>query len=117
MAANVTATHPYYPLGVDIPGYVANTLSTQTILAIFSTACAGALLPALFLIRRAAPKLSTADLTTAMWFVLCGCIHLVLEGPATLDSLSLVPTPPSFIRASLNESLSPSCTNLTSLRI
>lgn len=80
MAANITATHPYYPLGVDIPGYVANTLSTQTILAIFSTACAGALLPALFLIRRAAPKLSTADLTTAMWFVLCGCIHLVLEG-------------------------------------
>ncbi|RYP73981.1 hypothetical protein DL771_003292 [Monosporascus sp. 5C6A] len=79
MASN-TSAHPYYPLGVAIPDYVANTLSTPTIIAIFATACFCALLPAFFLIRRARPNISSSELATALWFVLCGCIHLVLEG-------------------------------------
>ncbi|KPM44409.1 hypothetical protein AK830_g2101 [Neonectria ditissima] len=79
MATNAS-THPYYPLGVDIPDYTANTLSTPAIFAIFATACSGALLPALVIIRRARPNISNGELATAMWFVLCGCIHLVLEG-------------------------------------
>jgi len=91
MAANDTSTHPYYPLGVEIPDFVANTLSTSTIITIFSAACASALLPALLLIRRAAPKLSFDELMTALWFMLCGCIHLVLEGPSALAFLSLAP--------------------------
>lgn len=79
MAASV-ANHSYYPPNVVIDGYVANTLSTAQILAIFSSTLASILVPCFFLIRRARPSISTADLATALWFVLCGVIHLGLEG-------------------------------------
>ncbi|RYO81336.1 hypothetical protein DL766_004487 [Monosporascus sp. MC13-8B] len=100
--ASDTPIHPYYPLGVAIPDYVANTLSTPTIIAIFATACSVALLPAFFLIRRARPNLSSGELATALWFVLCGCIHLILEG-LLLPFPPLVP--PWYIPASLDRSL------------
>lgn len=77
-AAAMTAPHHYYPLGVVLPGYTPNTLTTPTLLAIFGTACVAALVPAYAVLRRA--KLSSGEVAAAMWFVLCGCIHLVLEG-------------------------------------
>ncbi|KAI0166430.1 3-beta-hydroxysteroid-Delta(8),Delta(7)-isomerase [Xylariaceae sp. FL1272] len=75
-----TPLHPYYPLGVAIPKYIANDLSTQEILAIFTTACIAVLTPTLFLARRKRPDLSKDELATVLWFVLCGSIHSCLEG-------------------------------------
>jgi hypothetical protein len=72
--------HPYYPLGVDIPSYAAGTLSTVEILAISKTTCLAILVPTWHFTRRIRPELSRGDLLTVLWFVLCGCIHLGLEG-------------------------------------
>ncbi|KAI1268653.1 3-beta-hydroxysteroid-Delta(8),Delta(7)-isomerase [Xylariaceae sp. FL1019] len=75
-----TPPHPYYPLGVAIPEYTTNDLSTQQILAIFTSACIAVLTPTLCLARHKRPDLSSAELTTVLWFVLCGSIHSCLEG-------------------------------------
>ncbi|KAJ3475981.1 hypothetical protein NLG97_g9280 [Lecanicillium saksenae] len=72
--------HSYYPPGVAIAGYVPNTLSTVQILAIFTSTLTSVLAPCYFLIRRVRPSISTAEMATALWFVLCGVIHLGLEG-------------------------------------
>ncbi|KAI0554203.1 3-beta-hydroxysteroid-Delta(8),Delta(7)-isomerase [Xylaria curta] len=72
--------HPYYPLGAVIPGYVAKILTTQEILAIFVTTCLGILIPAWLYIRHARGDLPSGEVFIALWFVLCGSIHLGLEG-------------------------------------
>ncbi|KAI1816771.1 3-beta-hydroxysteroid-Delta(8),Delta(7)-isomerase [Poronia punctata] len=81
--------HPYYPLGVEIPGYVAKVLSTQEILAIFSVTCTAILLPTWLYFRHARRDVSTGDALTAIWFVLCGFIHLGLEGYFAFNAHSL----------------------------
>ncbi|KAJ8121913.1 hypothetical protein ONZ43_g1756 [Nemania bipapillata] len=75
-----TPLHPYYPLGVAIPGYVAKTLTTQEILAIFTATCLGILIPTWLYIRHIRRDLPSSEVLTALWFVLCGFIHLGLEG-------------------------------------
>lgn len=72
--------HPFYPLGVVVPGYVANTMSATVILSIFYATCATILGVAYVLTRRAQRTLTTGETWTALWFVLCGTIHLFLEG-------------------------------------
>ncbi|EJP65814.1 3-beta-hydroxysteroid-Delta(8), Delta(7)-isomerase [Beauveria bassiana ARSEF 2860] len=72
--------YSYYPPNVVIDGYVANTLSTTQILAIFTSTLASVLVPCFLLIRRVRPSIPTSELATALWFVLCGVIHLGLEG-------------------------------------
>ncbi|XWW95263.1 hypothetical protein V2A60_003218 [Cordyceps javanica] len=74
------ANHSYYPPKVVIDGYVANTLSTVQILGIFTSTLASILVPCFFLIRRVRPSLPAGEMATALWFVLCGVIHLGLEG-------------------------------------
>lgn len=88
MAAADT-NHSYYPPGVVIAGYVPNTLSTLQILAIFTTTLTSILVPCYFLIRRVRPAISTADMAAALWFVLCGVIHLGLEGRFTKHAHSM----------------------------
>lgn len=73
-------SHPYYPLGVVIPGYIAPSLSTVEILTKFTLTCLSILLPTgLFVYCRKRP-LSRQDTVATLWFVLCGFIHLGLEG-------------------------------------
>ena len=76
----MAANHSYYPPNVAIDGYVANTLSTVQILGIFTSTLTSILVPCFLLIRRVRPALSAAETATALWFVLCGVIHLGLEG-------------------------------------
>ncbi|OAA62184.1 3-beta-hydroxysteroid-Delta(8),Delta(7)-isomerase [Cordyceps fumosorosea ARSEF 2679] len=75
-----SANHSYYPPNVVIDGYVANTLSTAQILAIFTTTLTAILGSCFVLIRRARPSMPATEVATALWFVLCGVIHLGLEG-------------------------------------
>ncbi|RMZ77925.1 hypothetical protein DV738_g4109, partial [Chaetothyriales sp. CBS 135597] len=72
--------HAYYPPGVAISNYVANTLSTTTILALFALTCSAMLVPSYLVIKRMRPSLPTSEVATALWFILCGCIHTGLEG-------------------------------------
>lgn len=60
-------------------GYVSNTLSTDAILMYFSGLCLAVLLPSFVVIKRTRPGLPQNQLWTAMWFVLCAYIHLVVE--------------------------------------
>jgi cholestenol Delta-isomerase len=80
MAQKSSPLHPYYPLGVLIPDYVENTISTFTILAWFTAACTIILGSSLVVIRSIKPKLSNGDIATSLWFVLCAFIHLGIEG-------------------------------------
>lgn len=80
-----TLLHPYYPLGVAIPGYVAKVLTTQEILAIFIATCLGILVPTFIYIRHARSDLPSSEVFTALWFVLCGFIHIGLEGKYRRD--------------------------------
>lgn len=72
--------HPYFPVETSIPGYIANSLSTPVILAIFATAVAAIVIPCCLLICHRRPDITRVELSTALWFVLCGAIHLGLEG-------------------------------------
>lgn len=77
-------SHPYYPLDLEFPDYVPNTLSTISILLIFFFTLSAVLAPMHVFIRRYNPKLPLSEVATALWFVLCGIIHLGLEGSYTL---------------------------------
>ncbi|KAL1899616.1 hypothetical protein Cpir12675_001385 [Ceratocystis pirilliformis] len=74
----MTTSTPYYPLGVDIIGYVPNTQSTAQILLSFSASVAAVLFIALLTARRL--KLSRYETLSVLWFLVSGCIHFVLEG-------------------------------------
>lgn len=102
--------HPYYPLNALIPHYRPNTTSVPTLLLIFFASCTLLLFFCYFFattrIRYAAAAsslplrqeksnesttmrvrmretdmgLSGGELSTLMWFVLSGTIHVVFEG-------------------------------------
>lgn len=80
-----SASHPFYPLGIALTNYVEQELSMATIFTGF-----GAALLSLFAATRAYaktnnPQLSTRDQALAVWFVLSGAIHLVIEGYFSLN--------------------------------
>ncbi|KAL9944892.1 hypothetical protein D7B24_009410 [Verticillium nonalfalfae] len=84
--------HPFHPLDAIVNDYVENTMSTLTILTIFASTCVAILLPTLLLIRRLRPNLSTGDVSTAMWFIVSGSIHLGLEGYFSIHSARMGPS-------------------------
>ncbi|KAJ5934720.1 hypothetical protein N7466_004267 [Penicillium verhagenii] len=74
------AVHPYYPLDLEIVGYLANEWDTLTLVSLFAVGCTAIFLMTYLLVMRIQPKISSGDLWTILWFVLCGCIHLFFEG-------------------------------------
>lgn len=99
--------HPYYPLNALIPHYRPNTTSVPTLLLIFFASCTLLLFFCYFfattraslpLLRQQETSnesttttmrinsretdmgLSGGELSTLMWFVLSGTIHVVFEG-------------------------------------
>ncbi|CAH1266272.1 EBP [Branchiostoma lanceolatum] len=106
MVENVS-THPYLPPGLKLPcGYVENDKSILEILGVFfgltavvmvstwiysgsnakvklSTVYSASVVMVstwIYSGSNAKVKLSTVQRLTVCWFVLCGCIHLILEG-------------------------------------
>lgn len=75
MAPNATTLplpfHPYYPLDLEIPHYLANQWDTLTLVSIFAAGCAAIFSSTYLLVMRVRPRISTADLVTVLWFVLC----------------------------------------------
>ncbi|KAH7033514.1 3-beta-hydroxysteroid-Delta(8),Delta(7)-isomerase [Microdochium trichocladiopsis] len=99
-AAVVEPLHPYHPLGVAIPGYLANEMATIEILAYFVVGCTLILGSTMYLVRRfgvARPGakgtsgggISNLEVATAMWFVLCGFIHIGMEGYVVYHSATI----------------------------
>ncbi|XP_078595616.1 3-beta-hydroxysteroid-Delta(8),Delta(7)-isomerase-like isoform X1 [Branchiostoma floridae x Branchiostoma japonicum] len=81
MAENVS-THPYLPQGLKLPcRYVENDKSIQELLGVFFGLTALVMVSTwIYSGSSAKVKLSTVQRLTVCWFVLCGCIHLILEG-------------------------------------
>ena len=62
--------HPYYPLEVEITGYLANDMSVPAILGIFFAGCGVIFSITYALVKRIHPRISGNDMITIMWFVL-----------------------------------------------
>lgn len=75
--------HHFYPLGIAIPAFAANTLSTPVILAWFCGISAAIIFPTLAVANR--KKRPTSEAATVVWFVLCAYIHVFLEGTSSTD--------------------------------
>ncbi|OCK76156.1 EBDP4, emopamil-binding protein [Lepidopterella palustris CBS 459.81] len=78
--ASILPAHPYYPVEVEIAGYLANHWDTMTLVSMFSAGCAAIFAVTYVIVRRIRSNISNSDMSTIMWFVLCGCIHLFFEG-------------------------------------
>ncbi|EON62162.1 hypothetical protein W97_01381 [Coniosporium apollinis CBS 100218] len=72
--------HPYYPLEVEIAGYIANEYSVIQLLLAFGSGCAAILSVTYVAAKRIRSQIPTSELLTLMWFVLSGCIHFFFEG-------------------------------------
>ncbi|KAK9414171.1 putative Emopamil binding protein-domain-containing protein [Seiridium unicorne] len=73
-------THPYYPLDVEIPHYVANTTPVPVLLAALAGMLGSVLLATSTLALRFNPGLTRGELVVFCWFVLCGSLHCFFEG-------------------------------------
>ena len=72
--------HPYYPLEINIAGYLANEWGVLTLLGTFSAGCALIFTFTYLIVTRVRQTLPTSELLTILWFVLSGCIHFFFEG-------------------------------------
>jgi cholestenol delta-isomerase len=63
--------HPYYPLEVEIVGYLANEQSVPMLLGLFGGTVLGIFAVTLLIVRLAHPNLQSTEKTTILWFVLC----------------------------------------------
>ncbi|KAI1661955.1 EBP-domain-containing protein [Daldinia decipiens] len=77
---NFEPLHPYYPLGVTIPGYASNEASVPVLLASLSGMVVFTLLGASAIALRINPKLTKTNLIRFCWFILNGCLHCFFEG-------------------------------------
>jgi hypothetical protein len=72
--------HPFYPVDLKMPGFVANDMTTVTLLLIFVGELIMVASLTNVLARRVRPDVTTGELWAATWFMICGFIHLFFEG-------------------------------------
>jgi cholestenol delta-isomerase len=63
--------HPYYPLEVEIIGYLANDWHFLTLIAIFAGVCVVVFGITYVVAHWVNPKVGRGELGIVMWFVLC----------------------------------------------
>ena len=73
------ALHPYYPLEVEIVGFLANNMPVPMLLGSFAVGVAVISSVAYALSKRAKDQLSTADVLTVIWFAICKHAEAELE--------------------------------------
>lgn len=62
--------HPYYPLGVELPGYLANESSVLSLVGRFAVCWVTVLGIAFLIINRVRPSASRSDRLAFLWFCL-----------------------------------------------
>ncbi|KIW04842.1 uncharacterized protein PV09_04024 [Verruconis gallopava] len=72
-------SHPYYPLGVEVPGYAPNETPLAILLPSFALVCASVLASAWRVSQSFRPGLPRSEVLTVLWFSLCGFIHIFFE--------------------------------------
>ncbi|KAI9818587.1 MAG: hypothetical protein M1832_004360 [Thelocarpon impressellum] len=85
LTQKASAVHPYYPVGIEVIGYLANEYSVPVLLATFAAGCAAIFAVALLGVQVVRPGLRGSEKATVLWFVLCGTIHLFFEGYFSLN--------------------------------
>jgi len=85
--SNVTkvAAHPFYPVEIDVVGYLANDWSVPALLGFFAAGWGVILVITELLVRRHNPNLPGWEKAAIQWFVLTGTIHLFFEGYFSLN--------------------------------
>jgi cholestenol delta-isomerase len=83
------AGHPYYPPDLVLPGFMPNEITVPILLMSFAGAAGFVFWVTSVLARTVQPGISKGKLLTAMWFMLCGCIHLFFEGISAVIALCL----------------------------
>ena len=79
--------HPYAPASLELPGYVPQSRSRETILTLFFLFFAAPLMAFTWLLSgRAGAKLNPSDRLCMVWFAISGPIHLIIEGYFALSS-------------------------------
>lgn len=68
--------HPYYPVEVEIAGYVANEKGVLELLSIFAAGCTVLFFGTYLVSKKIHPKLPGSEVITVMWFVLSMYTHL-----------------------------------------
>ncbi|ETS80467.1 hypothetical protein PFICI_07996 [Pestalotiopsis fici W106-1] len=86
MAEPAEVAHPYYPLGVDIPHYAANTLPLPVILGSLVGMLGSAMLATSTLALRFNPSLGKGQLVIFCWFIVC---YFVLNHATVASSQNL----------------------------
>nr|CAG8458623.1 7420_t:CDS:2 [Entrophospora candida] len=77
---NITLpTHPFYPTNLKLPTYIESTYTTTQLLSIF-VALVITVVTASLVIIRTKSNVSTINKLLFVWFIICGFIHLFLEG-------------------------------------
>jgi cholestenol Delta-isomerase len=76
------AVPPYYPRGLDLPGFHEQVIGMEVILGVFFSVTA--LVAALTWL--AASSLSGRDRGMVVWLVITGIIHVVVEGAFSLNA-------------------------------
>jgi cholestenol Delta-isomerase len=106
--------HPFYPIGVEIVGYLANTSSVPTLLGIFLGGWLLILGATWVLVSQLSPKLIQFDKLVILWFILStrsvdqdlqtqvtylvigGTIHFFFEGYFALNHTRMGPAQDLF---------------------
>ncbi|ATY63362.1 3-beta-hydroxysteroid-Delta(8),Delta(7)-isomerase [Cordyceps militaris] len=82
-------SHPFYPVDLRVPGYIATSTPTAVLLTIFFGGLLMLITTTRYFLRGLKPQLSNGDTWTATWFVICGFIHSLLEGYFSWHSLQM----------------------------
>ncbi|KAJ5949975.1 hypothetical protein N7454_001559 [Penicillium verhagenii] len=77
--ATTQVSHPYYPLGVIVDKYVANTIPAPVLVLIFAVGTLAIFGGTHLVIKHSRPNMPPSEVFATMWFVLCGLIHLFFE--------------------------------------
>jgi len=88
--------HPFYPLGLELIGYLANDKGTVTLLGI---AAAGLLVICAVTwvgVSRHSPRVRNLDKLATLWFMCTGVIHLFFEGYFSLNHTRMLPASDLF---------------------
>jgi cholestenol delta-isomerase len=96
MVSLAAPLHPYYPLEVEIVGYLTNDWHFLTLIEVFAAVCLVVFGVTYVVAKKVNPRIGTGELWIVMWFVLCefseegvvvcadfwvgGCIHSFFEG-------------------------------------
>ncbi|KAG2431278.1 hypothetical protein HYH02_013409 [Chlamydomonas schloesseri] len=79
------AKHPYFPLDLELPGFVPNLIPYETILAVFF-GCSALVVVFMFVLTGRFKYLSAVERLWAGWWMVTGIIHFVIEGTVVANA-------------------------------